>query len=207
MQPDVLSELNVQMNSLESAGITSVAPIMAGFRNLTTLNLAYNNLRQTDSKAISLLSVAVKNMKLKSLDLSGNYIKSNICQVLKAISTHLSRLLVNGCGIHHKELQMLSTMDQVSKLEHLELASNGLFQHMDSLTTFITKLSGSLRYLNLDENMFHTSTVRTFCSMIGSLEVLVSLSISYNHFLPEDREVIAQTFPHLQIAKYKEWLF
>ena len=197
----------MQLNSLESSGVISIASTMANFRNLTVLNLAYNNLVHSDSRAIELLSAACKNMRLESLDLSGNRVRFGICQIIGALSHPLSRLVLNGCGIHHSELSSLHHMEVLHHVEHLELGCNALVHCMDTLVLFITKLSRSLKHLNLDENMFNTSTVNKLCSMIHNLAVLSHLSISYNHFLPEDRQFIAREFPRLQVAEYKEWLF
>ena len=195
------------MNSLGAEGIVAVCKHLMGFTNLKDLNLAYNRLTHRDTRAVTQLGAACENLhQLQQLNLTENDLRFELCSILNHLKSPLKTLLLNGCGIQEAELRKLARMGTVSQLESLELSANALVHCMESFREFVIQSANTLRHLSIEDNMLNSSCVVPLCQILKSLHSLKTLSLCYNHLLPDDIQVFRETFPSLQIEN-RDWLY
>ena len=190
------------MNGLAQHGINIIASTLLALTNLTDLNLSYNLLghRQSDATAIHQIANICSNLtKLKKLDLSGNYIKAGVGVILQRLTSNLTHLALAGCGVGEDILREMCLMETLNHLQSLNLGCNGLVNCINLLCKFALKSSTTLQCLSIEENMFVTSSVAPLCEMVKQLHLLKTLSLCYNHFLPDDIIAFREQFQTLEI--------
>lgn len=206
-QSDIIMTLDVSMNSLESDGIVSLSSYLKTFRNLTELNLGYNRLKHNNTSGITALADAIKHLSsLKKLTLTENILGSEICTILGNITSFLTHLVLNGCGVRSDELNAMSNMQSLHQLDHLELSTNALVNCLKPMSRFVCMSFKSLKHLSIEDNMFVSSSVADLCKMAKKLEKLETLSICYNHLIPDDVMIIQNAVPNVKVIN-RDWLF
>lgn len=195
------------MNSLESEGIISLSNHLKNLRNLTTLNLSYNRLTHNDKDAIKALAGAFKHLShLQKLVLTENNLGSEVVFLLQSLQSPLTHLTISGCGIRAQELESLCTVLTLHELEHLEMSTNALVNCVTPMSKFVCKSKKTLKYLQIEDNMFVTSSVGTLVRMANKMEKLEVLSLCYNHFLPADIQTIQTAISNVKVIN-RDWLF
>lgn len=187
----------------------AIAPAVLPLINLTDLNLSYNviSYRETDADAVQQIANICSNLtKLKKLDLSGNYMKAGVCVILRSVTSNLGHLGLGGCVVGQDNLREMCSMETLNHLQSLNLDCNGLGNCVNLLCKFILKSARTLEYLSIAENMFVTSSVAPLCQMVGQLHLLKTLSLCYNHFLPEDIMAFREQFPAVETIN-RDWLY
>ena len=203
----MITGLDLQMNSLEAEGVSTISPTLSGFTNMTELNLAYNRLTHRDTRAVAQLGNVCRNLhKLQKLNLTENDLRSETCSILRCLTLPLKSLLLNGCGVREAELRIMAGMEILFQLECLELSTNALVHCVNALPAFVMKSAKTLKYLSIEDNMLNSSCVVPLCEMLKKLHSLKTLSLCYNHFLPDDIQVFHQEFPALEIVN-RDWLY
>lgn len=209
LEPEVTTGLDLTRNSLLQHGMKAIAPAVLPLINLTDLNLSYNviSYRETDADAVQQIANICSNLtKLKKLDLSGNYMKAGVCVILRCVTSNLAHLGLGGCVVGQDNLSEMCSMETLNHLQSLNLDCNGLGNCVNLLCKFILKSARTLEYLSIAENMFVTSSVAPLCQMVGQLHLLKTLSLCYNHFLPEDITAFREQFPAVEIIN-RDWLY
>ncbi|XP_031558599.1 uncharacterized protein LOC116295040 [Actinia tenebrosa] len=207
LECDIITCLDVSMNSLENEGITSLSSYLKTFRNLTELNLGYNRLKHDNTSGITALADAIKHLSsLKKLTLTENILGSEICTILRNIASFLTHLVLNGCGTRSDELNEMCNMQPLHHLEHLELSTNALVNCMKPMSKFVCKSSKTLKHLSIEDNMFVSSSVADLRKMAKKLEKLETLSICYNHLIPDDVMIIQNVLANVKVIN-RDWLF
>jgi len=138
--------------------------------------LVLRGARFEDAGAAAVLR-ACKNMPaLQHLDMSS-------CRLTDAM--HGALAIPFGAGLVHIDLAQNqlgpkaaqglqhALSGPVAKLQHLELADNGIGDGVFHLARAVGKKNSELRYLGLNANVVRGDTLKNFGSSIGDLEVLV----------------------------------
>lgn len=208
IQSVIATGLNLTMNNLQEEGIELISPVMLTLTNLTDLNLSYNGLTHRNTSAIQhIANICGKLTKLKKLNLTGNYIGSGaVCTILRRLQSPLTHLALGGCGAREGDLHEMCAMDTLGHLQSLKLDGSGFVNCIEILCTFVLKSAATLEYLSIEDNMFISSSVAPLCQMIRELCLLKTLSLSYNHLLPDDIRAFKQEFPALEILN-RDWLY
>lgn len=195
------------MNGLQEEGINAISPIILTFTNLTDLNLSYNGVTRNDTAAIQqIANICQKLTNLKKLDLTGNYIRSGVCTILRCLQSPLIHLALGGCGARESDLREMCALDTLQDLRSLKLDGSGFVSCIELLCTFILKSAATLESLSVEDNMFNSSSVALLCQMIRQLPLLKTLSLCYNHLLPDDIRVFQKEFPALEVIN-RDWLY
>ena len=195
------------MNSLESEGIVSLSEHLKNFSNLHSLNISYNRFTHKNTDAIRSLAGALEHLsQLQRLILTENNLGSGVATLLQSIQCPLTHLTISGCGVRSQELTSLCNIQTLHQLEHLELSTNALVNCVTAMSKFACKSKKTLKYLQIEDNMFVTSSVGTLCKMAMKMEKLEVLSICYNHLLPDDVQTIQNAVPHVKVIN-RDWLF
>lgn len=200
IQPAIVTGLNLTMNGLQEEGINVISPVVLTLTNLTALNLSYNSITRHDTSAIlQIANICGKLTKLRKLDLTGNYIRSGVCTILRGLQSPLTDLALGGCGARDCDLCEMCAMDTVQHLQSLKLDGSGFVNCIELLCTFVLKSAATLEYLSLEDNMFDSSSVALLCQMVSQLPLLKTLSLCYNHLLPDDIRTFTKEFPALDL--------
>jgi len=193
------------MNGLEEEGINVISPVVLTLSNLTALNLSYNFITHRNATAIQQIAkICGKLTKLRKLDLTGNYIRSGVCTILRHLQSPLTHLALGGCGARDCDLREMCAMDTVQTLQSLKLDSSGFVNCIELLCTFVLKSAATLEYLSLEDNMFDLSSVPLLCQMVSQLPSLKSLSLCYNHLSSDDMRTFTKEFPALHLVD-RDW--
>lgn len=195
------------MNGLQEEGINAISPIILTFTNLTDLNLSYNGVTRNDTAAIQqIANICQKLTNLKKLDLTGNYIRSGVCTILQCLQSPLIHLALGGCGARESDLREMCALDTLQDLRSLKLDGSGFVSCIELLCRFILKSAATLESLSVEDNMFNSSSVALLCQMVRQLPLLKTLSLCYNHLLPDDIRVFQKEFPALEVIN-RDWLY
>lgn len=207
IQPAIVTGLNLTMNGLQEEGINVISPVVLTLTNLTALNLSYNSITRHDTSAIlQIANICGKLTKLRKLDLTGNYIRSGVCTILRGLQSPLTDLVLGGCGARDCDLREMCAMDTVQHLQSLKLDGSGFVNCIELLCTFVLKSAATLEYLSLEDNMFDSSSVALLCQMVSQLPLLKTLSLCYNHLLPDDIRTFTKEFPALDLIN-RDWFY
>lgn len=207
IQPAIVTGLNLSMNGLQEEGINVISPIILTFTNLTDLDLSYNGITRNDATAVQhIANICGKLTKLRKLDLTGNYIRSGVCTILRCIQSPLTHLALGGCGARDSDLREMCTLDTLQHLQSLKLDGSGFVNCIELLCSFILKSAATLESLSIEDNMFNSSSVPLLCQMVRQLPLLQTLSLCYNHLLPDDIRTFQKEFPALNIIN-RDWLY
>ena len=207
IQPGIVTGLNLTLNGLQEEGINVISPVLLTLSNLTALNLSYNGITRHNTTAIQqIANICGKLTKLRKLDLTGNYIRSGVCTILQHLESPLTDLALGGCGARDCDLREMCAMDTVQNLQSLKLDGSGFVSCIELLYTFVLKSAATLEYLSLEDNMFDSSSVVLLCQMVSQLPLLKTLSLGYNHLLPNDIRTITKEFPALHLIN-RDWLY
>lgn len=207
IQPAIVTGLNLTMNGLQEEGINVISPVVLTLTNLTALNLSYNSITRHDTSAIlQIANICGKLTKLRKLDLTGNYIRSGVCTILRCLQSPLTDLALGGCGARDCDLREMCAMDTVQHLQSLKLDGSGFVNCIELLCTFVLKSAATLEYLSLEDNMFDSSSVALLCQMVSQLPLLKTLSLCYNHLLPDDIRTFTKEFPALDLIN-RDWFY
>ena len=194
------------MNGLQEKGINVISPVLLTLSNLTALNLSYNGITRKNTTAIQqIATICGKLTKLRKLDLTGNFIRSGVCTILRHLQSPLTHLALGGCGARASDLREMCAMDTVQKLQSLKLDGSGFVSCIELLCTFVLKSAATLEYLSLEDNMFDSSSVALLCQTISQLPLLKTLSLCYNHLSPDDIQTFSKKFPVLHLIN-RDWL-
>ena len=194
------------MNGLQEEGISVISPVLLTLSNLTALNLSYNGITRHNITAIQqIANICGKLTKLRKLDLTGNYIRSGVCTILRHLQSPLTHLALGGCGVRDCDLREMCAMDKNQKLQSLKLDGSGFVSCSELLCTFVLKSAATLEYLSLEDNMFDSSSVALLCQMVRQLPLLKTLSLCYNHLLLDDIRTFTKEFPALHLVN-RDWL-
>ncbi|KAL9956484.1 hypothetical protein ACROYT_G037965 [Oculina patagonica] len=207
LEPAIVTGLNLSMNGLQEEGIDAISPIILTFTNLTDLNLSYNGITRNSSTAIQhIANICKKLTKLRKLDLTGNYIRSGVCTILQCLQSPLTHLALGGCGARDCDLREMCALDTLHHLQSLKLDGSGFVNCIELLCNFVLKSAGTLKFLSIEDNMFNSSNVACLCQMIRQLPLLKTLSLCYNHLLPDDIRAFQKEFPALDVIN-RDWLY
>ena len=206
-QPEYTTGLDLSLNGLQQRGILAISPAILPLTNLTDLNLSYNMLSRQDTSAIQQIAKICSNLtKLKKLNLTGNHIRAGVGIILQRLQSNLTHLALGGCGVGEDNLRIMCSLETLGHLKSLKLDGSGLTNYIDLLCNFILKSATTLEFLSIEDNMFVSSNVALLCQMIKQLLSLKTLSLCYNHFLPDDIRTFRKEFPTLEIIN-KDWLY
>lgn len=195
------------MNGLQEDGIKVISPIISTFTNLTDLNLSYTGITSQNTSAIQeIANICHRVTTLRKLDLSGNYIRSGVYTILSHLQSPLTRLDLRGCGVRESDLCEMCKLDTLEHLQSLKLDGGAFVNCIKLLCRFVLKSAATLEYLSLEDHMFNSSSVSPLRQMITTLPLLKRLSLSYNHFSPDDIRTFKDNFPALELV-YKEWFY
>ncbi|XP_068716659.1 leucine-rich repeat-containing protein 14B-like [Montipora capricornis] len=213
LEPEFTTGLDLALNELAfEPRFKAVSQAILPLNNLTELNLSYNNFCYRESKStkmepiIHLANICSNFVKLKKIDLSGNYIKAGASIILHSLNSSLTHLNLAGCGLKGDTLIEMSSMENLAHLQYLNLSGNGLARKVCQLSKFILQSAATLEFLSLEENSFVTSHVAPLCQIIKQLPFLKKLSLCYNDLLPNDVATFRENFPTVEIV-YKDLLY
>ena len=200
IQPAVVTGLDLTMNGLQEDGIKVISPVLLTLSNLTALNLSYNYITRHNTTAIQqIANICGKLTKLRKLDLTGNYIRSGVCTILRHLQSPLTHLALGGCGVRDCDLREMCAMDTVQTLQSLKLDSSRLVSCIELLCTFVLKSAATLEYLSLEDNLFDSSSVALLCQMVSQLPSLKTLLLCHNHLSLDDVRTFTKEFPALHL--------
>lgn len=207
LESSIIKGLNLAMNGLQEEGFNVISPIITTFTNLTDLNLSYTGITSQNTSAIQQIANICHRLKtIRKLDMSGNYIRSGVYAILHHLQSPLTHLDLRGCGVRESDLCEMCKLDTLKHLKSLKLNGGAFVNCIELLCRFVLKSAGTLEFLSLEDHMFDSSSISPLCQMIKTLPLLKRLSLSYNHFLPDDIRTIKDKFPAMDLV-YKEWLY
>lgn len=207
IQHAIVTGLNLSMNGLQEEGIDAISPIILTFTNLTDLNLSYNGITRNNITAIQqIANICKKLTKLRKLDLTGNYIRSGVCTILRCLQSPLTHLALGGCGARECDLREMCALDTLQHLQSLKLDGSGFVNCIELLCTLVLKSAATLESLSIEDNMFNSSSVPCLCQMVRQLPLLKTLSLCYNHLLSDDIKSFQKEFTALDIIN-RDWLY
>lgn len=182
----VLTHLDLENNNIENDVFIELLDSLKNNSVLTHLNVKNNKIGILGIKFLS--SFLEKNNSLYSLNLSYNYVNSEIYSLVEALKKNNSLKVLN---LEHTLLELdgiikLSEVLQFNNLIFLNLARNDISDYEISFLANALKLNTSLNYLILSNNFIEDLGCMCLSEMLEINTTLHHLNLSSNMIKNED---------------------
>ena len=132
---------------------------------------------------------------LQYLNLSMNQIGlSTILHILKKVSTPLTHLVLNNCGIMSRhadcDFAIIAKLPCIQKLQHLEINNNCFSRVGTGLKKILLKCSATLLFLSLENNRLTDVSAPAIIQLLEPPFALETLRIGGNKFSMDSERLL-----------------
>ncbi|XP_064619464.1 preferentially expressed antigen in melanoma-like protein 7 [Lineus longissimus] len=184
LNEEVATGLRLQFTSLTGDSLIRMQPSFCRLTNLVSLDLSCNSIvLPHNPKAVESLCAIFKELpNLQRLDLSNNWVRENVRQILSAVQSPLLYLNLSGCCLKEVDLVYLASSHHITTIEELDIGENNLSTCCTSLTKVLKACQNQVRIVEMEGCKLNDANLATLSPVLQTFSRLLYINLTDNRF-------------------------